>query len=424
MLPGPKCSIGQPKAPGLNEGARLGFAPALYNFLELRQLRDVARTWRGAGRAIVCSALLALGGAGCAVPAPPWEAANPVQEVPTPPIGPDVDLAALPDPPTPTRVRLGRWLFYDTRLSSDGSVACATCHKPEHAFSQPTAVSTGVGGQVGRRKAPSFVNAAVSLYPHFFWDGRAESLEAQALGPVENPIEMGNTHVKMIETLAGIAGYQPYFAEAFGSPEITKERVAKAIADYERTRMSGNSPYDRWRRRRDATAVSDAVKQGHELFFGKGACHQCHVGSRFTDNTFHNIGIGWNAATKTFSDDGRFEVTKARRRSRRVQDADAARRDRARALHARRLGADAARRGGVLQPRRQREPAHGSEDAAGAARTDRGGDRRAGGDAGVARPARATPTPPPPAFRNSPARTRRAADRQLAVFSQAENGAD
>ena len=87
----------------------------------------------------------------------------------------------------------------------------------------------------------------------------------------------------------GIAGYQPHFAEAFGSPDITKERVAKAIADYERTRMSGNSAYDRWRRLRDAGAVSDAVKQEHDLFFGKGACHQCHVGSRFTDNTFHNI---------------------------------------------------------------------------------------------------------------------------------------
>jgi cytochrome c peroxidase len=273
-------------------------------------LRDVARTRWGVGRAVVCSALLAVGGAACAAAPAPWEAANPIRAVPKPPIGPDVDLAGLPDPPTPARVRLGRWLFYDTRLSSDGTVACSTCHKPENAFSQPTAVSTGVGGQKGRRKAPSFVNAAVSLYPHFFWDGRAESLEAQALGPVENPIEMGNTHVKMIETLAGISGYQPYFAEAFGSPEITKERVAKAIADYERTRMSGNSPYDRWRRQRDATAVSDAVKQGHELFFGKGACHQCHVGSRFTDNTFHNIGIGWNAATKAFSDEGRFEVTK------------------------------------------------------------------------------------------------------------------
>jgi cytochrome c peroxidase len=258
----------------------------------------------------MCTAVLALALAGCRPAPSPWEAANPILPVPKPPIGPDIDLAALPDPPTPARVRLGRWLFYDTRLSSDRTIACASCHKPENAFSQPTPVSTGVGGQRGRRKAPSFVNAAVTLFPHFFWDGRAESLEAQALGPVENPIEMGNTHVGMIETLAGIPGYRPYFREAFGSDEITKERVAKAIADYERTRMSGNSPYDRWRRQRDAAAVSDAVKLGHDLFYGKGACNQCHVGSRFTDNTFHNIGIGWNGATATFSDDGRFEVTK------------------------------------------------------------------------------------------------------------------
>lgn len=249
--------------------------------------------------------------AGCTDPVPTWEAANPVIALPTPPVGPDIDLAALPDPPTPARVRLGRWLFYDTRLSSDGTVACATCHRPEHAFSEPTPVSTGVGGQKGRRKAPSFVNAAVSLYPHFFWDGRADSLEAQALGPVENPIEMGNTHSGMVETLAAIPGYRPYFAEAFGSDGVTKERVAKAIADYERTRMSGNSPYDRWRRQRDQGAVSDAVKLGHELFYGRAACNQCHVGSRFTDNTFHNIGIGWNAATGGFEDEGRFLVTKA-----------------------------------------------------------------------------------------------------------------
>jgi cytochrome c peroxidase len=248
--------------------------------------------------------------AGCERGPEPWDLANPVMPVPTPPVGPDVDLAALPDPPTPERIRLGRWLFYDTRLSSDGTVACATCHRPEHAFSEPTPVSTGIRGQRGGRKAPSFVNAAVTLYPHFFWDGRAGSLEAQALGPVENPIEMGNTQEGMIANLGAIPGYAPYFAEAFGSPGITKERVAKAIADYERTRMSGNSPYDRWRRLRDESAVSAAVKQGHEVFFGKGACNQCHVGSRFTDNTFHNIGIGWNAATKTFADEGRFQLTR------------------------------------------------------------------------------------------------------------------
>ena len=139
-------------------------------------------------------------------------------------------------------------------------------------------MATGIRGQKGKRKAPTFINQAVTLYPHFFWDGRAGSLEEQALGPVANPIEMGNTHEAMVATIAGVPGYRKYFVEAFGTDAITKERIAQAIADYERTRMSGNSPYDRWRRTRDATAVSAEVKLGHELFFGKGGCVQCHVG--------------------------------------------------------------------------------------------------------------------------------------------------
>jgi cytochrome c peroxidase len=261
--------------------------------------------------AALLAGAIAVGVAGCNTP-PPWEAANPLQPIPATPLGSDVDLAALPTPPTPERVRLGRWLFYDTRLSADGTVSCATCHKPEHAFSEPTPVSTGIGGQKGRRKAPALINRAVSLYPYYFWDGRAASLEEQMLGPLENPIEMGNTHDAMVRTLSAVPGYQPYFAEAFGAGEITKERVAQAIADYERTRVSGNSAYDRWRRARDQRAASEAVKQGHELFFGKAGCSQCHVGSRFTDTTFHNVGIGWNAATKTFTDDGRYEVTQGK----------------------------------------------------------------------------------------------------------------
>src|SRR5688572_16143178 len=267
-------------------------------------------TRRGHKGPWLCTVLLVLA-AGCASQPPAWEQENPLLPIPEAPLGSDVNLAALPEPPTPARVRLGRWLFFDKRLSADGTVSCATCHQPEHAFSQPTAVSTGIGGQVGRRKAPSFVNGALTLYPHFFWDGRAASLEDQAMGPVSNPIEMGNTHEGMVKTIAAIPGYRPYFAEAFGSGEVTKDRIAKALADYERTRMSGNSPYDRWRRLRDQSAVPDAVKRGHDLFYGKGACTQCHVGSRFTDNTFHNIGIGWDAATKTFADEGRYAVTKA-----------------------------------------------------------------------------------------------------------------
>jgi cytochrome c peroxidase len=256
---------------------------------------------------------VALAAAGCAprpADVPAWEAANPVKPLPTPPLGADVSFDQLKTPPTPERVRLGRWLFYDTRLSADGTVSCATCHQPEHAFSQPTAVSTGIRGQKGTRKAPTFINEAASLFPHFFWDGRAASLEDQALGPVANPIEMGNTHEAMVSSIRAVPGYAKYFLEAFGTNEISKERIAQAIADYERTRLSGNSPYDRWRRLRDPEAVSAQVKLGHELFFGKAACVQCHVGSRFTDNSFHNIGIGWNEKTKTFSDEGRYTITK------------------------------------------------------------------------------------------------------------------
>ncbi|MCP4248273.1 MAG: cytochrome-c peroxidase [bacterium] len=241
---------------------------------------------------------------------PAWEKENPIKPLPKPPLGIDSTFDELDDPPTPERVRLGRWLFFDTRLSADGTISCATCHQPEHAFSEPTPVSTGIRGQKGNRKAPSFVNQAWTLYPHFFWDGRVASLEEQALGPVANPIEMGNTLEAMISTLRSIKSYPRYFQEAFGSPEITEERVAKAIADYERTRMSGDSPWDRWRKNRDEKAVSDQVKKGHELFHGKAACNQCHLGQNLTDTRFHNLGVGWDAKTKKFADIGRYEVSK------------------------------------------------------------------------------------------------------------------
>ena len=246
-----------------------------------------------------------------AAPTPPaWEADNPLTPLPEVPLGAEIDLASLSDPPTPERVRLGRWLFYDTRLSADDTVACGTCHRAENAFSEPTPVSTGIRGQKGNRKAPSFVNQADALLPHFFWDGRAGSLEDQALGPIANPIEMGNTPAAMVEKLSRIEGYKPYFMEAFGSEQITGERVAKAIVAYEQTRLSGNSPWDRWRYNRDLSAVSDQVKQGHELFFGKAKCRQCHAGNSFTDSKFHNLGVGWDPKTKQFSDEGRFAVTK------------------------------------------------------------------------------------------------------------------
>jgi cytochrome c peroxidase len=241
---------------------------------------------------------------------PPWERANPVVPLPAPPLGIESKLTDLSEPPTPQRVRLGRWLFFDKRLSADGTLACGSCHRPENAFSEPTPVSTGIRGQKGGRKAPAIVNPAWPVLPHFFWDGRAGSLEEQALGPVANPIEMGNTHEAMVATLKGTGEYAAYFNEAFGTPEITTDRIARAIADYERTRMSGNSPWDRWQKNREERAVSPEVKKGHELFFGRAACSQCHLGQNFTDSLFHNIGVGWNPATGDFADNGRYVVTK------------------------------------------------------------------------------------------------------------------
>jgi len=256
---------------------------------------------------IVCL-VVSLAWVGCKPATPEWELTNPVGALPEPPLGVGHTFSELQDPPTPERVRLGRWLYYDTRLSADNTIACATCHKPENAFSEPTPVSTGIGGQKGGRKAPTFINAAWALFPHTFWDGRAASLEEQALGPVANPIEMGNTHEAMLQTIQGVEGYARYFQESFGSPEITLDRMAKAIADYERTRMSGNSPYDRWKNG-DETAVSEPVKLGDRLFFDKAGCNQCHLGYNFTDTLFHNLGVGWDPETREFKDLGRVAIT-------------------------------------------------------------------------------------------------------------------
>ncbi len=220
--------------------------------------------------------------------------------------------------PDPARARLGRWLFYDVRLSADDSLSCASCHRPSHAFSEPSAVATGINAGKGTRKTPGIVNlAARTVLPDqpddreqfFFWDGRATGLENQVLGPIANGQEMGLDHDAMVQRFSGIAGYAPYFKEAFGSTAITRERVAAALADYVRTRMSGNSAYDKWAYGRDGTALSEKAQRGSEIFFFSGRCAVCHAGFNFSDGRFHAIGIGWDAATQAFRDDGRARVT-------------------------------------------------------------------------------------------------------------------
>ena len=143
-----------------------------------------------------------------------WEVDNPLLPIPDSPLGIENNLSDLAVPPTSERVRLGRWLFFDKRLSADVTISCASCHRPENAFSEPTSVSTGIGNQKGFRKAPSFINQAWTIYPHFFWDGRAASLEAQALEPIANPVEMGNTLKAVVHTIQEIKGDAKDFNEA------------------------------------------------------------------------------------------------------------------------------------------------------------------------------------------------------------------
>jgi cytochrome c peroxidase len=237
--------------------------------------------------------------------------ANPVQPLPGKLLGHDQAVADLPNKPDPQKVRLGRWLYFDKRLSADGTISCASCHDPKAGFSERKPVSEGIRGQKGNRKAPSFINAVYAFTPDTFWDGRAKSLEEQAKGPIANPIEMGHTHDACTQGIAGVKGYAPFFTKAFGDDKVTIDRIAEAIAHYERTRVSGNSPYDKWKAQKDkgaGEAASD-LKLGEELFNGKAKCVQCHVGNAFTDSMFHNLGIGYDEKTGKFADEGRAKIT-------------------------------------------------------------------------------------------------------------------
>lgn len=224
------------------------------------------------------------------------------------PLGLQAGAAYVPEtnPLSKAKIDLGRMLYYDARLSRDNTVSCATCHAPEMGFSDGKPTSTGIEGQVGGRNAPTVMNRLFSAEQ--FWDGRSPDLEDQALGPVQNPIEMGHTVEAMVSDLSGISGYAPHFEAAFGTPEITKERVAQAIASFERTVLSGNAPFDRYEAG-DKSAMSDSAVRGMEIFNDaeRGNCVTCHAGFNFTDESYHNLGVGMDAAKP---DLGRYEITK------------------------------------------------------------------------------------------------------------------
>ncbi len=228
---------------------------------------------------------------------------------PPPPLGlPPVDWPE-DNPYSAEKVELGRLLYFDNRLSSDETVSCASCHAPERAFTDGSEVSLGIGKQKGGRSAPTVINRAYSTYQ--FWDGRATSLEDQAKGPIANPLEMTAqktadlAHEATVKVLRGIPGYVARFKKAFGTGEITIDHVAKAIATFERTVLSGNAPYDRYQNG-DAKAMTPEAVRGMDVFFNKAACDSCHLGFNFTDGSYVNVGIGMD---KPRPDLGRFVVS-------------------------------------------------------------------------------------------------------------------
>ncbi|TWU00681.1 Cytochrome c551 peroxidase precursor [Botrimarina colliarenosi] len=231
------------------------------------------------------------------------------------------DLQAI-DPPgaganplTRAKIELGRQLFFDPRLSRDGTVSCASCHAPEYGYAFPTQFGVGVAGQQGRRNSPTAANRVLSGAQ--FWDGRAASLEEQAIGPMVNPIEMGFTHGAVVEMLRHVEGYVLQFKKVFPGEGLTIENAGRAIASFERALVSGPSAWDIAERRRQlrnagveddpelaaelagleaqavAQPLSDAARRGATLFFGeRTGCTLCHAGANYSDESYHNLGVG------------------------------------------------------------------------------------------------------------------------------------
>jgi cytochrome c peroxidase len=251
-------------------------------------------------------------------------------------------IALLEDNPmTRAKIELGRQLYFDTRLSGDNSVSCASCHSPEFGYAKNTQFGVGTKGQTGKRNSPVAYNRILSSVQ--FWDGRAATLEEQAKGPIANPIEMTNTHDVCVSCLGNVEGYKIQFAKIFPGKDINIDDIARAIASFERALVTGPSPWDYYeafnqfstsykedledlealkkddpetyakytelKKAADEHPMSDSAKRGGALFFSdKAGCTACHVGANFTDEKYHNIGVGMDAKEP---DLGRYEVTKS-----------------------------------------------------------------------------------------------------------------
>jgi cytochrome c peroxidase len=240
------------------------------------------------------------------------------------------------NPLTRAKIELGRQLYFDTRLSKDNTVSCASCHHPQEGYSRHTPTGVGINSQKGGRNSPVSYNRILSDLQ--FWDGRAGSLEDQAIGPIQNPIEMGNTHAVAVKTLKDIPGYALQFEKIFPGEGVTIGNVGKAIAAFERALVTGPSPYDyhesfqkyaamdaedladllededqkaayeTLKTMVESNPMSESAVRGMGLFFSKEVgCSNCHVGANLADEQYHNLGIGMAAKEP---DLGRYTQTK------------------------------------------------------------------------------------------------------------------
>ncbi len=213
------------------------------------------------------------------------------------------------NPVSPQKVALGRKLFFEPRLSKDATVACASCHRPDHGFANGDDVARGILGRRGKRNVPTIFNRGFG--DSFSWDGKAKSLEEQVLTPIVNENELGNTVEAVIKTLIADEEYVRLFRTVFGSADtevaniVTPENLGKAIAAFERTLVYGETRVDRFRAA-EYTALSREARQGMWIFESRGGCWKCHNGENFADEDFHNTGVGFGLDGR---DAGRFEIT-------------------------------------------------------------------------------------------------------------------
>lgn len=203
------------------------------------------------------------------------------------------------NPMNPEVIKLGQTLYFDSRLSGNNQVSCATCHDPNQGYGDNRPTLKKLDGTAGARNSPTIINSG--YYKTNFWDGRAASLEEQALGPIQNPNEMNQTLKELVKELKGIPGYEKLFNAAF-EDGITDQNIAKALAAFERLITIKDTPYDRFLKG-DTTALSQQEIRGLDLFTGKAFCVTCHNGPNLSDNNYYNIGLNTE-------DEGRFAVTK------------------------------------------------------------------------------------------------------------------